>query len=56
MPAKQPAQKKAKQVDIVLLKDHKHAGKAHKQGATIQVPETLLPWMRAQKIIAEEAK
>lgn len=56
MPDKKPPAKPAKKVDVVLLKDHTHAGTPYKKGATLQVSETLLPWLRAQKLIAEESK
>ena len=48
-------QKPAKTVEVKLLKPHTHGGRRHNTGATIEVAESLLPWLRAQDIIGKEA-
>jgi len=47
--------KAATPVSVTLLKAHKHKGELHKEGTKINVAPSLLPWLRAQKIIAPEA-
>lgn len=39
---------------VTLLRDHTHAGTAHRAGETISVSEPARDWLLAQHIIAAE--
>lgn len=45
--------KKPKKIEVTLKKDHEHAGKKHKAGEKIMVPETYKDWLRKHEVIKE---
>lgn len=46
-----PPKTPVKQVSVTLARDHRHGGKFYTKGATIEVAETIVPWMRGRNLI-----